>query len=83
MVSFTTTTGLAVDSYDARLGDLMQRLVVAPAASRYMFWQKVATVQQLRQRCDVTQWKRGRRRARNACYRAEASCGEGRLGLRA
>lgn len=43
-------TGLSLQSYGARMSDLMGRLVVAPMATRYLFWKKVQSVQQLRQR---------------------------------
>ncbi|GIL80823.1 hypothetical protein Vretifemale_9875, partial [Volvox reticuliferus] len=46
----TSLTGLNLQQYDEQLSELMQRLMVAPAASKYMFWKKVQTVQQLRQR---------------------------------
>ncbi len=43
-------TGLTLEQYDEELSELMRRLVVAPAASKYLFWRKVQTLQQLRQR---------------------------------
>lgn len=43
-------TGLSMHTYDDRLSDLMSRLMVAPMATRYLFWKKVQSVQQLRQR---------------------------------
>ncbi|GFR39776.1 hypothetical protein Agub_g261 [Astrephomene gubernaculifera] len=46
----TALTGLSLEEYDYYLGQLVRRLVVAPAASKYMFWKKVQTVQQLRQK---------------------------------
>ncbi len=43
-------SGLQLHSYPDALGDLMTRLVVAPMATRYLFWKKVQSVTQLRQR---------------------------------
>lgn len=42
--------GLNLGSYDGALAGVVQRLLVAPAATRYLFHQKVQSVQQLRQR---------------------------------
>ena len=47
---FAVPAGLVLECYDEPLADLMARLVVAPQATRYLFWKKVHSVAQLRQR---------------------------------
>lgn len=47
----TTHTGLSLSCYNEELMDLMARLVVAPMATKYLFWKKVQSVTQLKQRC--------------------------------
>ncbi len=39
-----------MSKYPDALGDLVGRLVVAPMATRYLFWKKVQSINQLRQR---------------------------------
>eukprot|EP00798_Chlamydomonas_sp_ICE-L_P028236 gene28236-31337_t len=42
-------TGLAMRGYPTELADLMDRLVVAPMAAKYLFWKKVQSINLLRQ----------------------------------
>lgn len=43
-------TGLMLERYDEGLADMMARLMVAPMATKYLFWKKVQSVGQLKQR---------------------------------
>jgi hypothetical protein len=42
--------GLSLHQYNEPLLDLMSRLLVAPMATRYLFWKKVQSIMTLRQK---------------------------------
>jgi hypothetical protein len=47
--------GLSLARYNEDLMDLVARLVVAPMATKYMFWKKVQSVAQLKHRYEAGQ----------------------------